>query len=461
MKDCFNIEVFKSLFTSNEVLMANFGLEREGLRVHNDGTLSLTQHPSVFGDKLKNPVITTDFSESQVEMITPTFNTTKEAYDFLLFLTDYVNNSISDDEYIWNQSIPCILPDSSKIPIAQYGNDEKSIQSYEYRKALAKKYGTKKQLISGIHYNFSFSENMIKKLYAKNNTITSYKEFKNELYLKVVRNYLRYKWLVIYLTACSVASHESFTCDCIKLMNSKKGSEYYTTEGLSFRNASCGYKNLIKLYPRYDTLTNFANDVNGYIAENKLSEAKELYTQIRMKSKNPTNLLDSLLSDGISYVEIRTVDINSFDICGISLDEMDFLHLFIIYLLLCDENDYDKWQEESLLNEELVAQFGHVNDLELIRDGKKVSINGWINEIYDDMKQINDELELSFDKILSNIKEIIDNPSKTYSAKLLNMVKEEGFINSQIKIAKEYKKESIIRFNKGAYAKEEYKKYMH
>jgi glutamate--cysteine ligase len=456
MKDCFNIDILKSHFRSDEILEANFGLEREGLRVHSDGCLSLTKHPEIFGDKLKNPYITTDFSESQVEMITPTFKTTKEAHVFLLYLTDYVNKSIADDEYIWNQSIPCILPHSSEIPIAQYADDEKSVQSYEYRRALAKKYGTKKQLISGIHYNFSFSEKMMKKLYQINNPKISYQEFKNEIYLKVVRNYLRYKWVVIYLLGCSVASHESFTCDCIKLMNTKKDTEYYTTEGVSFRNASCGYKNLIKLYPRYDNLENFTADVNKYIQEGKLSEAKELYTQIRMKSKNPDNFLESLLNDGIAYIEIRTVDINSFDICGLSQTDMDFLHLFVLFLLLEDENDYEKWQEESLLNEELVAQFGLMDNLQLIKEGHKVSMEKWIHEIYDQLEKINNQLELSFDEVLSNIKEKLDNPKNLYSRKLLDLVKSDGYINTQVKIAKNNKKESITRFNAGYYDKKGY-----
>ncbi|MBO7719371.1 MAG: glutamate--cysteine ligase [Methanosphaera sp.] len=456
MKDFFNVELLKSHFTSDEILGANFGLEREGLRVHSDGMLSLTKHPEIFGDKLKNPNITTDFSESQVEMITPTFNSTKKAHDFLLYLTDYVNRYIADDEYIWNQSIPCILPPSNEIPIAQYATDEKSVQSYKYRQALAKKYGTKKQLISGIHYNFSFKEDTIRKLYEIKDSKQSYKKFKNELYLKIVRNYLRYKWVVIYLTGCSIASHESFTCDCIKLMNTKHLEEYYTTEGVSFRNASCGYKNLIKLFPRYDSLENFISDVNGYIDEGKLSEAKELYTQIRMKSKNPNNLLESLSDDGISYLEIRTVDINSFDICGLSQEDMDFLHLFILFLLLFEESDYDKWQEESLLNEELVAQFGQTEDLELIKDGKRVLMKDWLNLIYENMGSINNELDLSFDNELKSFKDRMDNPEKLYSSKLLNLVKKDGYIKTQVQIAKNNKKDSISRVNSGYYDDKEY-----
>ena len=54
---------------SDEILSGLFGIEWEALRVKRDGKLSLTPHPEVFGDKLKNPVVTTDFSESQIEII--------------------------------------------------------------------------------------------------------------------------------------------------------------------------------------------------------------------------------------------------------------------------------------------------------------------------------------------------------------------------------------------------------
>ena len=70
----------------------------------------MTPHPEVFGDKLTNPVVTTDFSESQIEIITPTFDSIDNAFDNFSLLSDIVNASLPEDEYLWFQSIPCILP---------------------------------------------------------------------------------------------------------------------------------------------------------------------------------------------------------------------------------------------------------------------------------------------------------------------------------------------------------------
>ena len=183
--------------SSDEILAGSFGIEWESLRAKEDGKLSLTPHPAIFGDKLTNPVITTDFSESQIEIITPTFDTIDEAYDTFSLLADLVNASLPDDEYLWFQSIPCILPYWDRIPIAQYSED--GVDNQKYREDLAMKYGVKKQMISGVHFNFSFSDNFLKKLYSLEKSNATFKEFKNDIYLKIARNYLRYCWLIIYL----------------------------------------------------------------------------------------------------------------------------------------------------------------------------------------------------------------------------------------------------------------------
>ena len=46
------------------------GVEKESLRVDADGKLALTPHPAALGSPLMHPNITTDFSESQPELVT-------------------------------------------------------------------------------------------------------------------------------------------------------------------------------------------------------------------------------------------------------------------------------------------------------------------------------------------------------------------------------------------------------
>ena len=431
-----------SKLSVDEILAGSFGIEWESLRAKGDGNLSLTPHPEVFGDKLTNPVVTTDFSESQIEIITPTFNSIDEAFDNFSLLSDIVNASLPEDEYLWFQSIPCILPYWDQIPIAQYSEDGQSSQ--KYREDLAKKYGVKKQMISGVHFNFSFSDELLNKLYAMESSDLTFKEFKNNVYLKVARNYIRHCWLIIYLTGCSIGSHKTFSNDCIHLMDEQDDyGSYYSTKGPSFRNASCGYKNLKELYPSYDSVQEFVNDINKFIDDGDLSEAKELYTQIRLKPKNPQDMLNSLENDGIEYVEIRTLDINPFYKCGLVRHDMKFLHLFLIYMFLKDESDYKDWQKEAKFNEEATAESAYVESMRLLRDGKEVTLKSWASEIINEMYGMCEVLGIDEAATLSLMLNRISNPDLTYGKRLLNLIRENGYINTHVELSKNNKQTSI------------------
>lgn len=422
--------------SKEELLSGSFGIEWECLRAHSTGELCLTPHPEIFGDKLKNPLVTTDFSESQIEIITPTLDSVDEAFDTFSLLSDLVNVSLPEDEYLWFQSIPCILPYYDKIPIAQYAEAKEGRESQKYREELAKKYGVKKQMISGVHFNFSFNDETIQKLYSFTEESQSYKEFKNEVYLKITRNYLRYCWLIIYLTGCSIGTHKTFANDCIHLMNTKDAfGSYYSTKGPSFRNASCGYKNLKNLYPSYKNVDEFTRDINNYIESGELSEAKELYTQIRLKPKNPSDLLNSLKNDGIEYIEIRTLDINPFYKCGLTKQDMKFLHLFLIFMFIKEESDYEKWQEEALINEERTAEKAYVDEMRLLKEGVEIKLKDWALELINEMYDMIDELGINDYQSLDMMLKRIENPDLTYGKRLLKMIKKEGYINTHTKLS--------------------------
>lgn len=435
---------FKNLsnLSPDEILAGSFGLEWESLRAKGDGELSLTPHPAIFGDKLTNPLVTTDFSESQIEIITPTFDSIDEAFDTFSLLSDLVNASLPEDEYLWFQSIPCILPYVDQIPIAQYS--EEGVDSQKYREDLAKKYGLKKQMISGVHFNFSFSDNFLNKVYSFEDRDISFKEFKNGIYLKVARNYLRYCWLIIYLTGCSIGSHKTFSNDCIHLMDSQDDyGSYYSTKGPSFRNASCGYKNLVELTPSYENVDAFVEDVSKFIENGDLSEAKELYTQIRLKPKNPKDLLNSLKEDGIEYVEIRTLDINPFYKCGLIKHDMKFLHLFLIYMLIKDESDYPLWQKEAKLNEENTAERAYDESMRLLKDGEEIALKKWASEIINEMFGMCEVLGIGEQHTLNLMHNRIANPDLTYGKRLLELIKQDGYINTHIILSKNNKQTSI------------------
>ena len=438
------LEILKNKFDKEELMAASFGIEREALRVNTQGKLAMTKHPEVFGDKMNNPYITTDFSESQVELITPNFKTVQETYDFLNALYDITALHIGD-ELLWPQSIPCHIPEDEEIPIAEYRDCDKCQEARRYREELFKKYGGKKQLISGIHYNFSFEEEFIEKLYKETKSTLSYKHFKDDVYLKVVRNYLTHRWLLIYLLGAAPIFHESFLTTCTKLKE-QVDHESYTNEGaVSYRNGDCGYKNHTDLYPDYTTTKTYLESLKRFVEEGSIQNYKELYSQIRPKAKDNTQLLTSLAEEGIQYIEVRSIDNNPFEKGGISIDDLEFLHVFMLYLLVKEESKerLTNWQEEANNNQRHIAQKGLL-DVWLSRDGKEIKKVDWALEVLDEMHIMNDELHLGKAEIIEKMVERVKHPEQTYAYRIYELCKKEGYINAHIGLAKSYKEDAYM-----------------
>lgn len=429
------LKKIKELFIPQQLLKGNCGIEREMLRADKNGYLSFKDHPEIFGDKVLNPYITTDFSESQVEVITPALGRIEETYNFSKALYDIVALEIGD-EILWPQSMPCSIPEDDEIPVAKYS--EEGREAEEYRNKLLKKYGGKKQLISGIHYNYSFNEEIIRKLYESSSKELSYKEYKDSIYLKVTRNYLRYRWVIVYLLGAAPIIHESFLNGCSCKLSKISDDGYSTAGAVSHRNGECGYRNKEELYPNYDTVEGYVESINKYINDGVIDSHKELYSQIRLKAKDPKNFLNSLLEEGISYLEYRSIDINPFEKGGISLNDLYFLQLLNIYLLIKEESSYDKWQQEAVRNQHLVAKYGMEN-VDLIKDGEIIDRRSWGLEILNEMKAMNAELNLGKEDVIKEAIEKMTDSSLTYAYKYRKLIEEKGYINANVDLAEDYK----------------------
>ncbi|MDD3305702.1 MAG: bifunctional glutamate--cysteine ligase GshA/glutathione synthetase GshB [Acetobacterium sp.] len=435
------IEILKNKMTAESILTAGFGLEREGLRVTKKGKLALTSHPPIFGDKLKNPYITTDFSESQIELVTPVFYSVEETYDFLEALTDIAITEIGEkNELFWPYSMPCDIPDDNLIPIATYQGEAGKV-ARQYREKLMAKYGGKRQLISGIHYNFSFGEEFLTTIWEALDVDETYKEFKDRIYLKVLRNFLRYRWLIIYLMGCTPGLHNSYIEECLQCMEKCGNETYLSRGGISARNGSCsGYKNEIDLYPDYRSTKEYISSVNEFIARGDISEAKELYAQIRLKPKDYHNVLDSLAQDGIQYLEIRTIDLNVFDKCGIAKIDLEFMNIFMLFLLLEGEEFFDTWQQEALINEIAVAEHGLEADLELLDHRHWTLKTAWAEDILDKVAEVNAYLDLKQEQCIKVMQNRVRNPEITYAHRLKLLMQEKGCLGANLEMAERYKK---------------------
>lgn len=428
----------KELFTPEELLKGNYGIEREALRVNNQGALSYEPHPKVFGGKTENPYITTDFAESQIEVITPAFTNIEETYNFLNVLYDIVSLEIGD-EYLWPQSMPSIMPAENKIPVAKFGEGNKNESADAYREYLLKKYGGKKQLISGIHFNFSFSNEFLNTLYDDSNKELDYKGFKDKIYLKIARNFLRYRWLLIFLTGATSTVHKSYLCECKKDLEEISKDSYSCDGSISYRNSEWGYKNKIDLFPNYNSTKDYLQSIDKFIDDEVIESPKELYSQVRLKPKNKDDFKNSLINDGILYLEYRNIDVNPFEKSGISLDDLYFLQVFNLFLLTKKENNYEAWQEEAQENQYLISSLG-ANDINLKRDGDLISKEKWALEILDEIMTVNKDLNLKKEATLNKMINRIKNPRLSNAYRVKEICSESGYLNAHLKLAKEYKK---------------------
>jgi glutamate--cysteine ligase len=410
-----------------------FGIEKENIRVDNDGKLAQTAHPKIFGNKRKHPFITTDFSESQVEMITPPLPDIKQALGFLETIHDVVSLELVD-EFLWPQSIPPVLPNDKQIPIARFDEDGKEAE--QYRELLARKYGPKNQLFSGIHFNLSFGEKLLEKLYHLSNPALPYEEFKDEVYLKTTRQLLRLRWLYVLLYGNSPVVDPSMELKC-------KQSPFSIDKhiiGLSIRNSCYGYQNIGEVYPDYSSVPNFRHSVDQMIKEGKLTSIKELYSSVRPKFvKDPNH---------ISYVEVRFIDIDPLTKAGITPEALYFLHALALYGLLTGEPDNFDVSAQLHANNYLgyIALYG-LNPIPFVNEKTGECADVWQKAGSQMKEMINLFQKLSFSnndylKALENISTIIKNPNQRRVYEVLDGILKMGYVPFHMAKARDYLSES-------------------
>ena len=107
-------EVFNS-DAKNILALGRFGLEKESLRV-SQSTISTKPHQESMGSPLCHRHITTDFSEAQLELITPPLMDKEKGLIFLENIHHFVSHKI-EDEIMWPLSMPPFIPSDEDIPI--------------------------------------------------------------------------------------------------------------------------------------------------------------------------------------------------------------------------------------------------------------------------------------------------------------------------------------------------------
>ncbi|MGB5446528.1 MAG: glutamate--cysteine ligase, partial [Psychromonas sp.] len=186
------------------------GVEREALRVTADGGLSKNGHPAAFGSALCHGTITTDYAESLLEFITPVAKDVDQLFVYLNDIHHYAAKNLENNETLWPISMPCFVDDEDAVELAQYGKSNVGKMKTTYRQGLKNRYGSMMQVIAGVHYNFSLPAAFWQTWAEVQQSPLSGKEAQSAGYMGLIRNYLRFGWVIPYLFGASPALCKSF-----------------------------------------------------------------------------------------------------------------------------------------------------------------------------------------------------------------------------------------------------------
>lgn len=425
------------------------GIERECLRVTEDGRLAQTPHPEALGSALTHESITTDYSESLLEFITPALADPAQTLESLESIHRFAYSKLGN-EYLWSPSMPCPLPAEEDIPIAWYGTSNIGKLKYVYRKGLALRYGRTMQCIAGIHYNFSLPEQLWPLLREAEGHDGDDRDFQSSSYIALIRNFRRYSWLLMYLFGASPALDAGFLRGRPHQLESFDADTLFLPWATSLRMSDLGYQSNAQagLTPCYNDLNSYTDSLRRAVATpyapyveigthqdgewvqlntNILQIENEYYSNIRPKRVTYTGErpIQALMARGIQYIEVRCLDINPFLPTGIELPQARFLDAFLLFCALEDspllQNGECGQCTDNFLN---VVKQGRRPGLQLQRDGQPVELKTWASELLARIAPLAELLDRAHGsdehvRALQAQAAKVDDPSLTPSAQVL------------------------------------------
>ena len=454
----------QKLIDPKVLLDSNHGLEVESLRVDLQGNLSKKNHPIGLGSNLSNKFITTDFSESQIEMVTSPKKTSYEAIQTLEQIKKFIYEKLDLEELLWHSSMPPKL-EEEKIKIANFGNSKQGLYKTLYRKGLAKRYGKKMQTISGVHYNFSFGDNLLKQ-------ILDTKKFGSisDIYMQVARNYLRKLPFITYLSGNSCTFDTSLSNYKNNNLKKFQKSTVYAPYGTSLRMSEIGYTSLVQqsINVSLNSLNEYTNslkkavntkyepytkiETHEQINSNLLQIENELYLPIRPKQITDENerIISSLEKKGILYIELRSIDIDTEEISGVNPSFLNFLHIVLLHSLF-EKNELiekNEWKE-IFQNLSLVVWQGRDKNLNLYKNKKSYNFHNLGLKFMESLlptAELLDKLNNNsfYSKLIIKYLAYWQNPDITPSGKMLRTILEQkiDFSNWTLESSSKYKRKT-------------------
>lgn len=434
------------------------GLERESLRYTPEGALTQTPHPKALGAALTHRWITTDFAESLLEFITPVSHEVDTLLAQMSDIHHFAQTKLGDEK-LWPLSMPCYVGSEEGIVLAQYGSSNTGKMKTLYREGLKRRYGSLMQIISGVHFNFSFPESFWDALFGEQEE-SARQTSKSAAYFGVIRNYYRFGWLIPYLFGASPALCSSFLQGRkTDLPFESIGKTLYLPYATSLRLSDLGYTNSAQsvLQIGFNSIEQYLQGLNEAIRtpsaefaklgvkvegeyrqlnSNVLQIENELYAPIRPKrvTQSGERPSQALARAGVEYIEVRSLDVNPFSPIGINEDQVRFLDLFLAWTALSDSDPMDgcelacwrdNWRKVVLEGRKpgLALQIGC--------HGEVLTLQAWAKRVFADLRVIAETMDAAlggdaYQAVCAKLETWIENPELTLSAQILAEIKQHG-----------------------------------
>ena len=445
------------------------GYERECLRIDRHGQLAKSPHPLALGSKLTHPWITTDYAEALLEFITPPSTDP----DFpLAFLTDIHRFSAQqlDGELIWAGSMPCKIGLDADIAIADYGSTNAARFKMVYREGLGLRYGRAMQTIAGAHYNWSLPQDFWRSLRDCCGGEPDLQDFIDQRSFGLIRNFLRYGWLVPYLFGASPALCRSFLQGHPSDLTELAPGTLHGAFATSLRMSDLGYQNHAqdKLNINFNSLADYTAGLEAairtpdpYYAElgvrdgdrwKQLSSSllqleAEFYAPMRPKriAPNGERPAKALRTLGVQYLEMRLFDLNPFIDIGIAPEQSLFADVLLLMCLFRSSPPItSREQSENDENKRRVVTRGRQPGLQLLVHNREQPLRALAHELFDDMAPFAVMLDTAYggqryQEAMQDLRQRIDQPERTPSAQVLEAIKQHGgYFNFAFEMSKNH-----------------------
>jgi glutamate--cysteine ligase len=144
-------------------------------------------------------------------------------------------------------------------------------------------------------------------------------------------------------------------------------------------------------HPPYSAIGIKVDGQYRQLNDNILQIENEYYSPVRPKqiAKSGEKPTMALRKRGVRYLELRGMDLQCYESCGISLEAMRFLEVFSLWCLIKESPPLThEAQTAAGRNHLAVACCGRGSNFTLLRDEKDVELRPYANEILGEMLEV-------------------------------------------------------------------------